>query len=213
MVAESSGKYRIILPILSTIFIIFASITESHSEPSMGGKISTLANIEGNLCTIANNYPHPGIGITAKHCSVEGSKVKVKIDDRWIDYGTVIYEGDKYDYSIVRTDENVDIGNQVSIPKGETQSIKVGDEVCSHGGISGYSCGKILQHDQDGWISSLCSGPGDSGSPVLKDGKIIGIVTKGVHRDKYPACYDPKQTGKYAPVHVLSIDAIDAWTK
>lgn len=210
MIAKSIGKCRIVLSALSIIFIIYSPISESYAKPSVGENISTLASIDGNFCTITNNYPHLGIGITAKHCTLKGYEVKVKSNKRWVNYGTVIRKGGEYDYSIISMDESIITKNHTAIYKGETKTIKKGDEVCSYGGVSGHSCGKILQHDQDGWISSLCSGPGDSGSPVFKDGKIIGIVTRGIHRDKYPACYSPNQIGEYAPVRILSIDKIDA---
>ncbi|WP_231686486.1 S1 family peptidase [Corynebacterium deserti] len=170
--------------------------------------------LNGNsMCTLAvtgTDADGRKIGITAGHCGKAGDSVR-SADSFWVgDSGTVVYNAPNADYSVIEFGSNAQLTNSYN---GITATavgggVNSGQEVCKSGVATGYTCGLVWSADQRMSLSQVCAGRGDSGAPLMADGRVVGLVSGGMIPDYNLQCSTPLQGPFFMPTMAVSMDTI-----
>ncbi|AGT04784.1 putative secreted protein [Corynebacterium glutamicum MB001] len=170
--------------------------------------------LNGNsMCTLAvtgTDADGRKIGITAGHCGKSGDAVR-SADSFWVgDTGTVVYNAPNADYSVIEFGSNAELSNTYN---GVTANavgggVTNGQEVCKNGVATGYTCGLVWTADERMTMSQVCAGRGDSGAPLIADGRVVGLVSGGVIPDYNLACATPLQGPFFMPTLSVNMDTV-----
>lgn len=125
--------------------------------------------------------------------------------------GTVVSKNAQLDYSLI------EFGSQAEVTRsyngvtayGIGGATQPGDITCKRGVATGRTCGMTFQHSQKITINQVCAMVGDSGAPVLHNGRIVGSVSRGLIPG-LPSCRTPWQGALHNPTVVSNTDAIIA---
>jgi len=119
------------------------------------------------------------VAFTAAHCSEQlGAPVMIENDPGAGVVGTVVARNEVLDYAVVALNGRATPVRQAGVT-GTGPAPAFGDVVCKAGMATGLSCG-ITWQERDGWFwSQMCAGHGDSGAPVTRDGRVVGMVSGG----------------------------------
>lgn len=168
---------------------------------------------QSSLCTLAvtgTDADGRKIGITAGHCGKPGDAVR-SADSFWVgDAGTIVSNGADDDYSVIEFGSNADISNSyngvtVNGLGGKTSNLQ---EVCKTGVATGFTCGLVWTADERLTMSQLCAMQGDSGGPVIVNGKVVGLVSGGVLPNHDLSCRTPLQGPFFMPSLSVNMDRI-----
>lgn len=190
--------------------------------PVAGGTPVLVGGVAG--CTItAAGHDSTGtpVAFTAAHCS-EGVDVPVILrDDKDAGVvGTVATRNEVLDYSVIRLDPAVAVPAGQPGITGRGAAPEFGDVVCKDGLMTGHTCGITWQQEGPRFWSQACAGHGDSGGPMTRDGRLVGLLSGG-HMPPaagpagsvdvvLPSCIHPAQSPFFLPVLGYSFDAIVA---
>ncbi|MGL6236643.1 MAG: S1 family peptidase [Segniliparus sp.] len=159
--------------------------------------------VNAELCTLtAIGHDNTGrlVGITAGHCSVTGKIVYPENVSELGPVGRIVkvehdmslpMTGDTahpwvedLDFAVIEFDPDKVVPSAKIRAKGHEADVtdasgrpQVGDKVCKAGRTTGLSCGTVTSAQGAEHAASLCADEGDSGAPVFKDGRIVGLVT------------------------------------
>lgn len=169
---------------------------------------------EEHLCTIAatgvDEQGHK-VAITAGHCGKVGDSVTSADSWRVGPSGTVVAVGENLDYSVIELGSNAKVTNSyngVVIHQLGGKPLKEGEMSCKRGVATGRSCGITWLTDENSQMTQLCAGQGDSGGPVLKQGRLVGIISGGVIPNYNFSCRSPWQGNLFMPTISVSADAV-----
>lgn len=164
------------------------------------------------LCTLtASGYDAAGtkVGITAGHCGTVGQAVQSA--DAWQpgEAGTVVSTNDYLDYSVIEFNDTAELSRSYNgvTAHGVGGATAPGDYACKRGMATGTTCGRVFLSNEEVQVAQICAMQGDSGAPVFRHGRIVGVVTGGAGR---VACRTPLQGALHAPTTVTRMDAIVA---
>lgn len=192
-----------------------ASLAAEREGFSLYGPSTPILAIEdAEMCTVAaTGFDNQGrmVAITAGHCGEIGSKI-VSLDSwRVGKSGTVVAHGSQgLDYSVIELAKNA----QVSKTYNNTTFEEIGGEipdrskVCKSGVATGTTCGYSLWSTPKTTIAQVCATRGDSGAPLIANGRWVGVVTSGVTPTYALACNTPLQGWLFQPTRSLKADAI-----
>lgn len=170
--------------------------------------------LNGNsMCTLAvtgTDADGRKIGITAGHCGKSGDAVR-SADSFWVgDTGTVVYNAPNADYSVIEFGSNAELSNTYNgvTANAVGGNVSGGQKVCKNGVATGYTCGLVWTADERMTMSQVCAGRGDSGAPLISDGRVVGLVSGGVIPDYNLACTTPLQGPFFMPTLSVNMDTV-----
>ena len=190
--------------------------------PVSGGTPVLVGGVAG--CTLtAAGYDAGGVPVafTASHCSDQiNAPVFLRDSPGAGAIGTVATRNEILDYSVIRLDPGVAVPVRQPGVVGTGPAPQFGDIVCKDGLSTGHTCGVTWQREGDRFWSQACAGYGDSGGPVTRDGRLVGLLSGG-HMPPaagpigsvgpaLPSCIHPAQSPFFLPVLSYSFDAIVA---
>lgn len=190
--------------------------------PVGGGTPVLVGGVAG--CTLtAAGYDNTGapVAFTAAHCSDQINVPVILRDDKRAGViGTVATRNEILDYSVIRLDPGVAVPVRQLGVTGTGPAPGFGDVVCKDGLATGHACGITWQSEGDRFWSQACAGHGDSGGPVTKEGRLVGLLSGGQLPPVagsvgslgglLPPCIHPAQSPFFIPVVAHSFDAIVA---
>ncbi|MDO4928988.1 MAG: S1 family peptidase [Corynebacterium sp.] len=165
-----------------------------------------------SFCTIAAaGYDKQGnpIALTAGHCGGVGTPVVSADATLSGEIGSISRVNNELDYAVVTL-------NTRALPTNSYNQITVnhlgggvvaGEQVCKQGIGSGYSCGVVLALDKNSTVAQICATHGDSGGPVLVDGRLVGLISGGLLGQGL-SCVTPWQGPVHQPTVITTMDAI-----
>ena len=166
-----------------------------------------------SMCTLAvTGMDADGrkVGITAGHCGNTGDAVR-SADSYWVgDTGTVVYNAPSADYSVIEFGSNAQLTNSYNgiVANGVGGGVANGQQVCKNGVATGYTCGVVWATDNHTTMSQVCAGRGDSGAPLMSNGKVVGIISGGVIPNYSLSCTTPLQGSLFMPTVSVNMDTI-----
>lgn len=169
---------------------------------------------DDQMCTVAaTGIDSEGrkVAITAGHCGKVGEEVTSADSWRVGPSGTVVAKGENLDYSVIELGSNAKVTNSyngVTITQLRGTKLNEGEMACKRGVATGRSCGFTWLTDEDSHMTQMCATAGDSGGPVLKNGKLVGLVSGGVFPNYDLSCRSPWQGGLFMPTISVSADAV-----
>ncbi|AKE41924.1 putative secreted protein [Corynebacterium kutscheri] len=169
---------------------------------------------DSHLCTIAatgTDEQGRKVAITAGHCGQVGDTVTSADSWRIGASGTVVSRGETLDYSVIELGSNAAITTSysgISIDGLGGNQAEGTEITCKQGIATGTTCGLTWLANQRTTVTQICAGPGDSGAPVLRDGKVVGVVSGGLFPHTDFACRTPWQGALHAPTVHTNMDAI-----
>lgn len=190
--------------------------------PVGGGTPVLVGGVSG--CTLtAAGYDATGapVAFTAAHCSDRINVPVILRNDEGVGViGTVATRNEILDYSVIRLDPGVAVPVRQPGVTGRGPAPEFGDVVCKDGLTTGHTCGITWQREGAKFWSQACAGYGDSGGPVTRDGRLVGLLSGG-HMPPaagsvgsisavLPSCIHPAQSPFFLPVLSYSFDAIVA---
>ncbi|MET3859314.1 hypothetical protein ABIE38_000211 [Dietzia sp. 2505] len=188
--------------------------------PVSGGTPVLVNGVAG--CTLtAAGYDAAGtpVAFTAAHCSDRiNAPVVLRGDPGAGVIGTVATRNEILDYSVIRLNPGVVVPVRQPGVTGRGAPPEFGDVVCKDGMSTGHTCGITWQRDGNEFWSHACAGYGDSGGPVTRDGRLVGLLSGG-HMPPaagsvgsvgaiLPSCLHPVQSPVFLPALAYSFDAI-----
>lgn len=168
--------------------------------------------VGNSFCTIAaagyDNQGNP-IALTAGHCGGVGTPVVSADATLSGEIGYISRVNTELDYAVVAL-------NVRALPTSSYNGIEItgvggavvpGQQVCKQGVGSGYSCGVVLYPDNASTVAQICATHGDSGGPVLVDGRLVGLISGGLVGQGL-SCVTPWQGALHQPTVISTVDAI-----
>lgn len=202
--------------------VVAAPVAAQAAAPVGGG---TPVLVDGTAgCTItAAGYDATGapVAFTAAHCSdTLNTPVVLRDDERAGVIGTVATRNEVLDYSVIRLNPGRVTPVRQRGVTGTGPIPNFGDTVCKDGFSTGYTCGVTWQREGDRFWSQACAGHGDSGAPMTRDGRLVGLLSGG-HMPPaagavgsvaavLPSCLHPAQTPFFLPAVAISFETIAA---
>ena len=87
-------------------------------------------------------------------------------------------------------------------------TVQPGDVLCKQGVATGNTCGPTLMADKNLQISQVCAMVGDSGAPVMRGDRMVGMVSGGTLPNQNLSCRTPLQGFLFMPTASTSMDAV-----
>lgn len=201
---------------------LVAPAVAQAAVPVGGGTPVLVDGVAGCTITAAgHDATGASVAFTAAHCSDQvGTPVILRDDPGAGVIGTVATRNEILDYSVIRLDPGVAFPVRQPGVVGTGPAPQFGDVVCKDGLSTGHTCGITWQREGDRFWSQACAGYGDSGGPVTRDGRLVGLLSGG-HMppaagpagsvgDVLPSCFHAAQSPFFLPALAYSFDAIVA---
>ena len=181
---------RILVALAGVLAVLMpAGLVASPAQAAPGYAVGpgTAIVVDGSAaCTLAvAGYDKAGrlIGLTAGHCGNVGSKVALESRRSGV-VGMIVVKNKQVDYSVINFNKAAvrpvrTVGR--ATVTGIGQHPAAGQRVCKSGRTTGYSCGRVMENSARSYetLNYVCAAPGDSGGPVIANGKLVGILTGG----------------------------------
>lgn len=201
---------------------LVAPTVAQAAVPVAGGTPVLVGGTAG--CTItAAGYDSAGaaVAFTAAHCSDRiNAPVILRDDPRAGVIGTIATRNEILDYSVIRLTPGVVVPVRQPGVTGTGPVPQFGDVVCKDGLSTGHTCGITWQQEGDMFWSQACAGHGDSGGPVTRDGRLVGLLSGGQLPPVagsvgslgavLPSCFHAAQSPFFLPVVAHSFEAVVA---
>ena len=208
--------------LLAGATVLVAPAAAQAAVPVAGGTPVLVGGTAGCTLTTAGDDAGgtPG-AFTAAHCSDRiNAPVILRDDEAAGVIGTVVTRNEILDYSVIRLDPRVAVPVRQPGVTGRGPAPEFGDVVCKDGASTGHTCGITWQRDGVKFWAHACAGHGDSGGPVTRDGRLVGLLSGGQMAPAagplgsvssvLPPCVHPAQSPFFVPAFAFSFDAIVA---
>lgn len=185
-----------VIALTTPIWLMPHAYSETGSSTSItNGSMILLFNGDRHIGTCSSTSIEKGKLLTAGHCGHVGAKVKFKGKE----IGVVESSGLRQGYDIIQISLNPSVKNipnkanlkyipmkgdyiskegwRTAHTEGTAKTTKIKYAEKSHESINAPFDGKGF--DVSTWPAELHSLPGDSGGPVLHNGKVVGLVRGG----------------------------------
>lgn len=189
------------------------SMVVQNQDKSLYGPSTPVYVGDSMMCTLGvagTDAQGHKVGLTAGHCGKPGDTVYSA--DSWQvgPSGTVVATNELYDYSVIELGSNAEVSrsyNGVTVNHiGGT--VQPGDVLCKQGVATGNTCGPTLMADKNLQISQVCAMVGDSGAPVMRGDRMVGMVSGGTLPNQNLSCRTPLQGFLFMPTASTSMDAV-----
>lgn len=208
--------------VLAGATALVAPAAAQAAVPVGGGTGVLVAGVAG--CTItAAGYDSSGapVAFTAAHCSEAiNAPVVLQGNEGAGVIGNVATRNEILDYSVIRLDPRVAVPVRQAGVIGTGPAPEFGDVACKDGLSTGQTCGVTWQREGPRFWLHACAGYGDSGGPVTRDGRLVGLLSGGQMPPAagsagslgtvLPSCVHPAQSPLFLPAISYSFDAIVA---
>ena len=195
----------------------------AQAAPTVAGGTAVLVGGTAGCTITAAGWDATGapVAFTAAHCSEQlNAPVVLRDDPRAGVIGTIATRNEVLDYSVVRLIPGRVVPARQPGVTGTGPVPTFGDVVCKDGFTTGHTCGITWQSEGHEFWHHACAGYGDSGGPVTRDGRLVGILSGG-HMPPasgpagsigplLPSCVHPAQSPFFLPAVSYSFDAITA---
>lgn len=191
--------------------------------PVGGGTPVLVGGVAGCTLTAAgHDATGTPVAFTAAHCSSSiNEPVILRNDERAGVIGTIVTRNEVLDYSVIKLDPGVAVPVRQAGITGTGPAPEFGDVVCKDGLTTGHTCGITWQREGTEFWSQACAGFGDSGGPMTRDGRLVGMLSGGdlppaagsvgdSVSTLLPSCVHPAQSPFFLPVVAHSFEAIVA---
>lgn len=180
-----------------------------NAAPPAGSKFVTSDWLTCTLAFWGYNPKGQPVALTAGHCATVGSRVsQMRLKNPWRQAGeagdssfgkiTARHYGDGQDVALIKAKKKAKISASLHMWNGSKRlpiigAIEpiVGAPVCKAGARTGWTCGVITELPRsysladvgmprvNGFATSMCSGSGDSGAPVVSGRYAVGVLSFG----------------------------------
>lgn len=189
------------------------SVVVQNQDASLYGPGTPIFVGENMMCTlgvVGTDAEGRKVGITAGHCGNPGDKVWSA--DSWQvgASGTVAVSNKLHDYSVIELGSNAEVTrsyNGVTV-NSVGGPVVPGDILCKQGVATGQTCGNVWTADEQMQISQLCAMVGDSGAPVLRGDRMVGMISGGIIGDQRLSCRTPLQGQLFMPTVSTNMDNV-----
>ncbi|AWH94932.1 peptidase S1 [Dietzia psychralcaliphila] len=218
-----TGLAKLAVTVVMAGATALAAPAAAQAAVPVGGGTPVLVNGVAGCTLTAAGYDAAGtpVAFTAAHCSERiNAPVILRNDPGAGVIGTVATRNEILDYSVIRLNPGVVVPVRQAGVSGRGPAPEFGDVVCKDGLSTGHTCGITWQRDGAKFWSHACAGYGDSGGPVTRDGRLVGLLSGG-HMPPaagsvgslgpvLPSCLHPAQSPLFLPALAYSFDAIVA---
>lgn len=168
---------------------------------------------QDTMCTLTvagHDAAGRAVGITAGHCGNVGEQVSSA--DSWQvgPTGTVVDKNESMDYSVIEFNENAEVSKSYNgvTAHGVGGTVAPGEVACKRGLATGTTCGMVLLNNNGPvQVNQVCAMVGDSGAPLFKRGRVVGLITGGTGP---VSCRTPWQGALHSPTEATNLDAVVA---
>lgn len=152
------------------------------------------------LCTMTSvGHDRQGnlVGLTAGHCGNLGETISLERNRGAGTVGRIVTKSKSWDFAVIRLDSSR-VHAVRSVGKARISGVGTYPQpfttVCKSGRTTGFSCGPTLLIDGPTALNYVCAAPGDSGSPIISKGRVVGMVNAIMNvagRGTAIECIDP----------------------
>ena len=167
------------------------SVAAMNQGESLYGPGTPLYVNKESMCTLTvagNDNAGRKVGLTAAHCGNVGDPVTSADSEQIGPTGTVVSKNEDLDYAVIEFGSKAKVSrsyNGVTVNQ-LGGGVKPGQQVCKQGVATGKTCGMTYQQAKKIQINQVCAMMGDSGAPLLVDGRLVGSITGGFLPVPYP---------------------------
>lgn len=161
------------LLVVAGMFAMSACVSTTGGAPP----VVTIGTGRGNLCTVSAAIERGGevVSVTALHC-IDSAKAVVQETGEEL---SVIEKFPDYDLALLTSPKTAELRVYDTAAWPES-----GAMVCKYGSRVEVSCGEAFTDSTDlpesVNLADLCSVPGDSGSAIIWEGKLVGVESGDV---------------------------------
>lgn len=158
-----------------------AAVATAAPAATVGGGSGIVVNGR-YLCTMtAVGHDRGGnlVGLTAGHCGKLGDSISLERNRGAGTIGRIVTRSKNWDVAVVQLNPNrVRAVSRI----GKARIHGVGNypapftNVCKSGRTTGFTCGPTLVNDKSVTYNYVCAAPGDSGGPIIKNGRVVGML-------------------------------------
>ena len=186
--------------VATTTALLPSAPAEAAPRATVGGGTGIV--VGGNaLCTMtAVGHDRAGrlVGLTAAHCGGLGNTVRAERNPGAGVIGTIVTRSPSLDVAVIALNSSrVHPVSRV----GKARITGLGtypqpfSTVCKSGRTTGFTCGPTLIIDHETAVNYVCADHGDSGGPIIVNGRLVGMLN-GALRIAGPGtpsipCIDP----------------------
>ncbi|MBM7366973.1 S1 family peptidase [Gordonia hydrophobica] len=162
-----------------------AAVATAAPAATVGGGSGIVVNGR-SLCTMtAVGHDRGGnlVGLTAGHCGKLGASVSLERNRSAGTIGRIVTRSQNWDVAVIQLNPSrVRAVSRV----GSARIRGVGNypapltNVCKSGRTTGFTCGPTLIDERSVGYSYVCAAPGDSGGPVIQNGRLVGMLNGSV---------------------------------
>lgn len=184
LVRRASVALMVALLALVSVGLV-AGKAEAAPKAAVGGGTAIVFGGKYGCTMTAVGYDRGGrlVGLTAAHCA-KGGHYNVSLRNNRaagvIGRVSVLSKGGDFaavtlDRSKVRPVRSVGPARIVGVARFPA----FGVNVCKMGATTGFTCGPVLQDGQARSTGYVCAASGDSGAPVLRGNRVVGMLNGG----------------------------------
>ena len=158
-----------------------AAVATAAPAATVGGGSGIVVDSK-SLCTVtAVGHDRGGrlVALTAAHCGDLGDSVRLERNRGAGVIGRIVTKSKGWDVAVIKLDSTRVRGVRAV---GKARIGGVGtypapfNNVCKSGRTTGFSCGPTLLIDGPVAMNYVCAAPGDSGGPIIKNGRVVGML-------------------------------------
>ncbi|ALG85260.1 S1 family peptidase [Gordonia phthalatica] len=158
-----------------------AAVATAAPAATVGGGSGIVVNSK-SLCTVTTVGHDRGgrlVALTAGHCGNLGDSIRLERNRSAGVVGRIVTKSKTWDVAVVQLDSSRVRGVR-SVGKARINGVGTYpaplNDVCKSGRTTGFSCGPTLLLDGPVAINYVCAAPGDSGGPIIKNGRVVGML-------------------------------------
>lgn len=219
LIAAVAAAFALVAAMLSAATAFAPAAHAQDSRPVIGGGTPIVVGSGANCTVTAAGYDRAGaaVAFTAGHCSsFIGESVTIPGVGP---AGHIVARNEQLDYSVIALDTKLvrPVRQDGVVDRGPAPA--AGEVVCKLGASTGFACGTTWEVRDDIIYSQVCAGHGDSGAPVMRGDRLVGMLNGGtmppMARDigfgslgaVLPPCYTPIQSPLFLPAYGYTFDA------
>lgn len=188
------------------------SVAAMNQGESLYGPGTPLYVNDKTMCTLTvagNDNAGRKVGLTAGHCGNVGDPVTSADSEQIGPTGTVVSKNEDLDYAVIEFGSKAKVSrsyNGVTVNQ-LGGGVKPGQQACKQGVATGKTCGITYQQAKKIQVNQVCAMMGDSGAPLLVNGRLIGSISGGFLPVNFP-CRTPLQGPVHNPTAATNMDAV-----
>lgn len=219
LIAAIAAAFALVVSMLSAATVFAPEAHAQDGRPVIGGGTPIVVGSGANCTVTAAGYDRGNapVAFTAGHCSTFIGEAVVVPGVGAV--GHIVARNEQLDYSVIALDTKVVRPVRQAGVADRGPAPAPGDVVCKLGANTGFACGTTWEVRDNIIYSQVCAGHGDSGAPVMRGDRLVGMLNGGtmppMARDIgfgsvgaiLPPCFDPIQSPFFLPAYGFTFDA------